>query len=715
MQATQQGIILWTAAYMSPEQASATATDKRADIWSFGVVLFEMLTGRQVFAGETVSHVLAAVLAKDPNWEALPANLHPKIKDVLRRCLEKDPKNRYRDIGDISYELRQVGADPNSSLVEKHGEAVQVAPQSKVPWVVAVLGILIASVASWTLRPLPPPDFRPVRRFSFALPDDQRFIGTTRRVIAVSPDGLRFVYSGSPSGLYLRSMDEPEARLIPGSQNDTGGNNQTPVFSPDSQSIAYSQGGQLRRIATTGGISVALCDLVNIPHGTSWDVDDTIVYGQLDGIWRVSANGGTPERIVERQEGETLAHPQLLPGGEWLLFTVNLSQIVVQSLESGERKVVLEDGADGRYVPTGHLVYVFEDVLFAAPFDMELLELTGAGVPLIEDIGIASNSGAGQFSIANDGTLVYTTPFSVDQASNLVWVDREGATTPIIDEPLVYQRPRISPDEQRVAIGIISGTDRDIWIIELQGERRTRLTVDPADDLAPLWTRDGSRVTFSSDRDGVANTLYWTPADGSGAPELLAATQTNMGATSWSPEGETLLYYAVGAPYDLWTLNPGEEPKRFLSTPFTERGAVFSPDGQWVAYASNETGRSEIYVTPYPGPGAKITISTEGGRSPLWPGDGRELFYRNEDQMMLVTISTDSGFRVGIPEILFEGSFVPEDPRSGTTNYDVTPDGQRFLMLEPSFGGTDTGPATPDQINIVLNWSEELKERVPVP
>ena len=481
MAATQQGVILGTAAYMSPEQAKGREVDMRADVWAFGCVLYEMLTGSQAFGGEEVSEILASVLAREADYTTLQPDLHPRLREVLERCLEKNLRKRFQGIGDVIVDIEKVQADPSGVLVQPVADVVQATPQAKLPWAIAVLGILIAGVASWTFRPLPTSDSRPVRRFSFALPDEQQFGSTSRRVVAVSPDGLRIVYSGSPSGLYLRSMDEPDARLISGSADAAAGTWVPIFFPPDGQSIAYYQGGQLRKIAITGGASVALSDVVSIPRGASWDVDDTIVYGQLDGIWQVSANGGMPERIVENQEGELVSLPQVLPGGEWLLFTVNLAQIVVQSLESGERKVVLKGGADARYVPTGHLVYVVEDVLFAAPFDLELLERTGAGVPVIEEIGIAQNSGAGQLSVANDGTLVYTTSLFAAQASNLAWVDRNGATTPITEEPLVYERPRISPDEQRVAVDISARV-----LMEISGSSNYREGEGPGSPLIQL-------------------------------------------------------------------------------------------------------------------------------------------------------------------------------------------------------------------------------------
>ena len=387
--ATQAGVILGTAGYMSPEQARGEATDKKADVWAFGCVLFEMLTRQATFGGKTVSDVLAGVLRIDPEWKSLPPNLHPRIQLLLERCLEKEAKDRYQGVGDARVDIQTVLADPSGVLVQPTGDVAQAPPQSKLPWVAALILAVITGVAVWNLKPTEP---QPVAaRFYHELPDGQAFTRWGRPFVAVSPDASQIVYVANDQ-LYLRNLDEMEARPIQGTDEDP----YNPFFSPGGEWVGYFSvsDSQLKKIAPIGGAAVTLCDATN-PFGASWGSDDTIVYGQAKGIMRVSANGGTPELVVPTEALEQVHGPQMLPGGEWVLFTLTRAtggtrwdeaQIVVQSLESGERKILWEGGSDGRYVPTGHLVYALEDVLFALPFDLTSLEVSGGPVPIVEGV-----------------------------------------------------------------------------------------------------------------------------------------------------------------------------------------------------------------------------------------------------------------------------------------------------------------------------------------
>ena len=414
--ATQAGVILGTAAYMSPEQARGEAIDKKADVWAFGCVLFEMLTRQATFGGKTVSDVLAGVLRIDPDWKSLPPNLHPRIRLLLERSLEKEAKDRYQGVGDARVDIQTALADPSGVLVQPTVDVAQAQPRRILPWVLAtfVLTAIVAIIATWILKPT---ELGLVTHFNHRLPEGQVFTNPARSLVAVSPDGRKVVYVANQQ-LYLRNLDEMEARPIQG----TDENPNSPFFSLGGEWVGYfsSSDRQLKKIATIGGASVTLCDVTAAPFGASWGSDDTIVYGQPEGIMRVSANGGASELVIPTEEGEQVHGPQMLPGGEWVLFTLTSAggatrwdeaQIVVQSLESGERRVLWEGGSDARYVSTGHLIYALEDVLFALPFDLASLEVSGGPVPIVEGVRRANlpigNTASANYGFSDRGTLIY--------------------------------------------------------------------------------------------------------------------------------------------------------------------------------------------------------------------------------------------------------------------------------------------------------------------
>ncbi len=427
----------------------------------------------------------------------------------------------------------------------------------------------------------------------------------------------------------------------------------------------------------------------------------------------MSANGGEPEMLatVNGDEGEReYALPDFLPDGKNLLFTIRLSpgfQTALLSLETRERKVVLENARQTRYLSTGHLIYEqsITGNLMAAPFDLAALAVTGDSVPVVQ--GVRQNdTGFVDYSISDNGTLVYV-PSTGGLDSTLVWVDRQGLATPLIEDRQAYDRLRLSPDGQRVAVAVQSGLNQDIWIYDIGRGTRMRLTVE-GNNGDPVWTPDGMRVTFSSNRDGSQD-LYWKPADGSGQAELLLNMHTGnvLIPTSWSPDGESLAFYAVAPTRDIWVLPRGGDASPFVATAFNEGSPLFSPDGRWLAYVSDESGRDEIYVQPYPGPGVKWPISTEGGTEPRWSADGHELFYRLGDKMMVVEVQSEPAFSSGRPQLVFEVPYLTD--QFSTSNYDISPDGQRFLMIK----AVEEEGGQQDQINVVLNWFEELKRLVP--
>ena len=722
MAATQQGVILGTAAYMPPEQARGQEVDKRADVWAFGAVLFEMLTGRPIYEGPTASDVLAGVLAREPDWKSLQLNLHPRIRLLLERCLEKEAKDRYHDIADVRVDIKKVLADPSGVLVQPAADVIQEPARPILPWVGAAVAVtaFVAIIATWSLKPAPPPEPRPVSRFDYELPEEQQFRSTARPVLALSPDGRHLVYNAT-GGLYLRSMDDLEARLISGADEALT----SPFFSPDGQWVGYWSAGdrQLKKIATSGGAPVALCDADN-PFGASWGADGTIVFGQPEGIMGGSANGGTPRLIVEAEEGEYVHGPQVLPGGNWVLFTVTTTtgtsrweqaQIVVEALDTGERKILLKGGRDARYVPTGHITYVVDGVLFAAPFDLNRSEVTGGSVAIVENIRAAALTGMTQYSFSSDGSLAYMTELDAVASvrNNLVWVDRDGTETAITEKPRDYASPSISSNGNRV-VYVYGG---DLWVYNIETGVQQQLTFDPGTDRNPVWHPDGERLAFGSGRSGSGRDIYYKIVDSTEEPEILLSRDGVQVPVSWSPDGSVIAFYDIfgeAGGRDIYTLSLLDaRVAPFVATGANERGPMFSPDGNWIAYVSDEQGADEVFVMPYPAArGGKRRISTQGGIEPRWRPDGRELFYRKGDSMMAVEIQTDPVLEVGQTRELFTGVYLGDATASGNAGYDVNANGDMFLMVSAALQAT---PEASQQISIVLNWFEELKERVPVP
>ena len=710
MAATQQGVILGTAAYMSPEQASGAATDKRADIWAFGVVLFEMVTGRQLFTGKTASHVMGAVLNIEPDWNSLPANLHPRVRMLLERSLEKEAKDRLSGISDARMDIQKVLADPNGVIVQPAADVIQAPSRPMLRWIAlaAVLSVVTTGVAVWNLKPEPP---GPVIRFYHVLPEGQAFLGAGRPVIAISNDGSKFLYNTN-EGLYSRSMDESDARLV--TQEDL----RNPFFSPDGEWIGFYSwtDGQLKKIPITGGVPVMLCDATN-PFGASWGSDDSIVFGQPQGIMMVSANGGTPEPLIEIAEGERVFGPQILPDGESVLFTLKApgadwdsAQIVVESLNTGDREVLVEVGMDGRYVPTGHIVYVIQDVLYARPFNLDRLEITGGPIPLLERMSSgAGYTGTAHFDISDGGVLVRASGGVYPPEMSLIWVDMEGTVTPVLDETRMYNSPSVSPDGSRIAVGVAEQDGINLWIYDIATGGRSPLTDDQRFKNNPVWTHDGEHITFRYGPD-----IYWKPVDGSGQAELLWDGEYPVQPHGWSRDDRFLAFQEIHPETgrDIWVLSADDgSAEPFRNTPAAEFQPTFSPDGKWIAFTRLEQGGApQVWVAPYPGPGSANQVSTgAGGVWPLWSPDGRILYYNGStptgpsSEIFSTTIETEPDFRRSEPESLFELS-IPF--RLSNLN----PSGDQFVMLQMNVIGQDVG-----EINVVLNWFEELKERVPVP
>jgi serine/threonine-protein kinase len=719
MAATRAGVILGTAAYMSPEQAKGKSVDRRTDIWAFGVVLYELLTGAPVFTGETVSEVLAAVILKEPRWETLPAQIPPRIRQLLERCLRKDPKLRLRDIGDARILLEEIlsGAEDSSvsgsvadeRSVRSHSAYRMAAGALIVALLVAVLGL---AWHEWRGRQTVS---RPVVRFELAPPKDSTLADSQGPEILFSTAGDLLVFlakSGDSSSLYTRRMDQTEARLIPGTEDA-----QFPFLSPDSKWIAFESANKLKKVSLEGGSPIDLT-----PSGWGggcWLPDGSIIYTRAynSGLWKLPPDGGTPVMLTEpdKSKGE-LSHwwPQLLPDGKTLLFTamstpVDRARIVVQSLQTGKRKTVIEGGVFARFVNSGHLLYVRGESILAVPFDVDRLEVTAPAVPVVEDVVYYPQNGAAQFTVSENGTLAYLKASAVQSESHLVVVDRTGNAKQIPSKLRQLFEVQLSPDGLRLAVsGRESQGTPDIWLYDLARGTWTRLTFGPASNRSPIWTSDGKRVLYLSERPVFD--LYWKAADGSGSDELLVGNQEDKHPSSISPDGTTALF-SISDPkngLDLWllSLTGKREIKPWRQTSFNEQAAVFSPDGRWVAYQSDETGRFEIYLEPVAG-GARSQVSTDGGIEPMWARNGRELFYRNKRKLLSVPVQASGTTpSLGNPAVLFEGDFLFNYDYG--SNYDVSPDGHRFYFVQ-------TGKSSGDnvKINLVLNWTEELRRKVP--
>ena len=724
--ATKMGVIMGTAAYMSPEQARGKQVDKRADIWAFGVVLFEMLAGTAPFSGDDVTQTLARVVEREPDWNALPATVPPSLDTYLRRCLQKDLRQRVQAIGDVR--LAMEGAfeatggerqDPSETLV-----AAPALWQRPVFAAAAlVLTAVVAGLAVWTLtRPAPTPP-APITRMSIVLPQTQQLTNRIQRSVAISPTGTHVVYVANEQ-LYLRPFDELRAQALSGTEATDPS---VPFFSPDGQWIAFLSQGALKKVAVSGGAAVTLAEVSGV-FGASWGADDTILFGQAgQGILRVAGAGGTPELLVPIERPNVGHQPQMLPGGEAVLYTLgtggrqgawDTAQIVVEQVASGDRTVLIEGGTDARYLPTGHLVYALGTTLLAAPFDVDRLELTGGPVPLVEGVSRAFFTGAANAAIARNGTLVYLQAGRArDTARTPVWVDRDGNEEAVGPPPGNYLYPRISPDGESVILDRRDDED-DVWVWDLTREALTRLTFTEASNRMGLWTPDGQRIIFSSTRDGAQN-LYWRAADGTGPVERLTESPNIHWPMSFSPDGSRLVVWEAGSATgnDLLVLTLDEERRLdpLIVTEFSEMNAEISPDGQWLAYESDASGRTEVYVQPFPDVDTgRWPISTSGGQRPLWGPQGRELFYFTPGGVMGVTVETREGFTASPPTLIIEGSyFGPQQGLRGRT-YDITPDGTRFLMLkEAAPADTDDPFAGLTQIHVVLNWFEELQARVP--
>ncbi len=727
---TYPGVILGTAGYMSPEQAKGYEADQRSDIFSVGCILYELLTGRQAFEGETASEILAGVLKSDVDLATLPPRLNPRLSELLRRCLEKSPKKRWHAAADVRVEIESV---MGRALVVDEPRAATMAPRPLWKPAIAVAagvvaGALAAGYFAWTLKPEPA---RTITRFSIPLPEGQQFTNTGRQLVALSPDGTNLVYVANQR-LYLRSMSGLEPRVIAGSEVSAGILN--PVFSPDGQTLAFwSFADQtLKRLAVGGGAAVTICQ-AGIPFGVSWD-EHGIVFGQeAKGILRVSPNGGVPEVIAAVEGDQMAALPQMLPGGKAVLFSVkktsdnwDTAQIVVQTI-GGARKTLVEGGADGRYLPTGHLAYAYGGMLLAVPFDLSSLAVAGGPVPIVEGVRRAginpTATGAAQFSYSTNGALVFLPgPVTLSSSSDLdlAMFDRKGAAQPFKLKPGAYRSPRVSPDGKFIAFDSEDDKEAIVWIYEVAGGTAMRRLTFGGKNRSPIWSPDGQSVAFQSDRDGD-DAIFQQRADGSGTAERLTKPESGFMHTpqSWSPDGAHLLF-TVHKPQQaaLWTLSMKERKQ----TPFGDVRSIdlaegaFAPHGRWIAYQARESTGAlrQVFLQPFPSTGAKYLVR-EGGH-PYWSPKGNELILNTgPGQSLVIPVTTTPHVAFGQPVELSRIGRSEPNPALFRRNVDSMPDGEHIVGVLFAAGQGATAANSVPQISVVLNWFDEVRQHAPRP
>ncbi len=722
---TGVGVLLGTAGYMSPEQARGQRVDRRSDIWAFGCVLYEMLTGQRLYTGDTVTDVIGAIVHKEPDLDELPADVSPRIRRVLRRCLQKDVRRRLQSIGDARIALQEWMESPQEEVAPAAAEALpQPGWQRWLPWAVAAGAALIALLQGLGVLGGGRGAAEPIRRSMITVEPPGLFSDLGAAAV-LSPDGSRIAMTtGVPSvagtaadSLVLRSLDQFETNEVA-----AGGVGETPYhpfFSPDGSWLGYVTPSELKKVSVAGGAAITLTD-IDRSRGASWGEDGTIVFASsaTSGLSLISAAGGNTTEVTTLSEDE-MSHrwPQWLPGGKAVLFTVvpagavspEESTLEVLKVESGERKVLHNGGYYGRYVPTGHVIYMHEGSLFALPFDLRKLQGTGSPMPVLEGVATSLGETAAQFDVSANGTLVYVSDRGDLAPFPVVRADRNGRVAPLWDEPGLYGNPAFSPDGRRLSMSVMRGDDWDVWIFDLDRTVATRLTFSDSYDADQVWSPDGRFLVFTSGRDGE-NTLYRKAADGSGEAEVLLAPGTlpSPYATDWSPDGQWII--AVTQNSDLYLVPAdGGEPKPFQTTEFREFDARFSPDGRWIAYSSSETGRSEIYVRGFPLGGGKWQVSDGGGDFPRW-ASGRELLWRTDEGVMSVAVDGEGeNFAAGTPRQLISGAFL--GGLNGVAvrsfnfpDYDVAPDGQSLVF----FSGEMT-ENRPTSVRMVTGWFEELR------
>jgi serine/threonine-protein kinase len=736
-------MVMGTAAYMSPEQACGKPVDRRTDIWAFGCVLFEALARKRTFGGDTMTEVLAAVLEKEPDWGALPAAVPERMRSLLRRCLTKDRHGRLRDIGDARLELEETLSGPAVT-------AVATAVRRRASWPAVAAGFVVGAVAigmwAWLqFRGVPPPE---IVRFTHQLPQGQRMTPGWNPSVMFAPDGKSLAFDYEVEGIataFQRPIDDLQQKPLGGVKFLS-----TPVFSPDGRWVVMvdTMDQALKKVAVGGGAPVPLTATDMFGRG-DWGKDGYIYFTDRypGAVLRIPENGGAkqPVTTLNPQKNEFAhRHAQILPGGKAIMFTVvsagmesyNDARIELQVLDTKQRKILVQGGFGARYSPSGHIVYANAGNLYAVPFDLTTLEATGLPIKVVEGVLMSTNTGAAYFDISSTGARAHVPGIAEGGGRTLVWVDRKGKEDPLPLPPRSYLFPRLSPDGKTLALEV-EGATHNLYSYDFARTVLTKLTTDGVSH-APLWTPDGKNICYRSWKAGTM-TMWSMPSDQSRSGERLTTIGARQSPVSVSRDGRFLAFNqmaevtagggmaeggmtemasgsdvpAMSTGSDIWILpleGTDHTPRVFKKSNFDEASPKFSPDGKWVVYCSNQSGRTEVYAEPWPGPGMRIQLSSEGGADPLFSRDGREVFYRNGDTMMVVQVSTAGGFKAGPPVQLWVGHYSYGmssscgPPGVSSANYDVTADGKRFLMIKDS--GQDAGSTS---IVVALHWAEELK------
>jgi Tol biopolymer transport system component len=703
---TAEGTIVGTFQYMSPEQLESKEADARSDIFSFGAVLFEMVTGRKAFEGGSQASLISAIMKDEPPAvSALERTSPPALDRAIRRCLAKDPNNRWQSVHDLVEELRWISESSSQMAAAPAFAARRKWKLGAASFAAIGFAAAFAALAFVHFRETPPA----LHTMRFLIPPPDKTELRAFDMPALSPDGTYVVFSvGTPQGnrLALRTLDNPDARILP----DTAGA-LFPFWSPDSRQIAFFTASSLKKIDLPGGPAVTICPIPALSGGGAWNRSGVILFGTVSGIQRVSAGGGSPVNVtkVDPGRGET-AHrwPFFLPDGRHFVFTVGSSRldgrgIYLGDLESPRTIRLIAEETNAQYSPPGFLLFARADVLTAQPFDAAGFRLSGDPFPVAEKLKRFDPALVAIYS-TGAGHLVYASGAGIMQYQ-MVWFDRKGARLSSLGPIAEYSNPALSPDGRTVAVSIRdeASKKRDIWLFDLVRGTNMRLTFDPADDFDPVWSPDGRQIIFSSDRRG-ARDLYRKGANGTGQEEPLLESKEDKNAEDWTRDGKYLVYNTGATRHDIWALDPSARPPKpvpLLTGSFNQNQGRVSPDGRWLAYSSNESGKNEVYVQNFPPSGDKWQISTAGGNEPQWRPDGKEMFYVQDDKMLMsVEISSGSGrFEASIPKPLFEAPF----SSSVRNRFVISPDGQKFLVI------TRVDQSTTTPFTLVLNWAAGLR------
>ena len=734
---TDPGTVMGTVGYMSPEQLKGQPADHRSDIFSFGAILYEMLSGKRAFRGASMAETMSAILREDPpDLSATNKTISPALERVVRHCLEKNPAERFHSARDLAFAIESLSgtaiASGQTEVPSTAASIVTNGPNHKFSkssiWIVstAVLALAVLMLTGFILiKRGKQTETMALARFDLPAATNTELSLLRHPAVALSPDGSNLAFLATSDGvarIYLRRRDDPEVRALPGTEGAWN-----PVFSPDGQSLAFFAEGALKKLPLNGSV-VSIVKIgesrgVGEARGLTWLDNATLIYTPqaIGGLFQISANGGTPQLVstVDANKKErTHRWPQALPGSKAVLMTVGTldqpddyehAKVEVVNLETGERQIVLEGASIARYVSTGHLVFAREGVLYAVAFDLDRLAVKGNPVSIVSGVAGDRTTGAVHYSIADDGTLVYVPGTTTAFVRNLMWFDRAGVETPIGGPTGQLNDPHLSPDGSRIALLQGSSGSGDVWIYDLQRSTFTRLTYTNT-NATPLWSTDGKLIYYASiDLSLDKTTIFRKPADGSRDAEPVVTVKSMCFLKAILPDGETAILdsdvQSITSNIIRVTLRQGAEPSSVVETPFEETAAAASPDGRWLAYQSNESGRSEIYIRDFAGLSGRLQISTDGGEEPRWSPDGKELYYRNNNILWALTIETKPSIQAGTPRSLFNRVY-DFNSNSGET-YDIHPKEGKFLLLSPSKENSST------QIRIVLNWFSELRRLAP--